>query len=40
MERVADQAGFGSAAALRVHSRRAVHTSPLAYRRGFTGAAP
>ncbi len=39
IERVADQAGFGSAAALRMHFQRAVHTSPLAYRRVFAEAA-
>ncbi len=39
IEQVADQAGFGSAAALRMHFQRAVHTSPVAYRRVFTEAA-
>jgi transcriptional regulator GlxA family with amidase domain len=35
VERIAEHAGFGTAAALRVHFRRAVTTSPLAYRRLF-----
>jgi transcriptional regulator GlxA family with amidase domain len=35
VERVAARAGFGSATALRQHFRRAVATSPLAYRRLF-----
>lgn len=35
VERVATEAGFGSAPALRLHFQRAVHTSPLAYRRTF-----
>ena len=33
--RVAERAGFGSALSLRLHFRRAVATSPLAYRRAF-----
>ncbi len=36
IERVADEAGFGSPAALRMHFQRSVHTSPLAYRQVFT----
>ena len=39
VERVADEAGFGSPAALRMHFQRQVHTSPLAYRRVFSRAA-
>jgi AraC family transcriptional activator FtrA len=35
IERVAEDAGFGSAAALRMHFQRSVRTSPLAYRRTF-----
>ena len=35
VERIADQCGFGTAAALRVHFQRAVATSPNAYRRTF-----
>jgi transcriptional regulator GlxA family with amidase domain len=35
VERIAEHAGFGTAAALRVHFRRAVTTPPLAYRRLF-----
>jgi transcriptional regulator GlxA family with amidase domain len=35
VERIAEHAGFGTAAALRVHFRRAVTTSPVAYRRLF-----
>ena len=35
IERVADQAGFGSSAALRMHFQRSLRTSPLAYRRVF-----
>ena len=35
VERIAEHAGFGTAAALRVHFRRALTTSPLAYRRLF-----
>jgi transcriptional regulator GlxA family with amidase domain len=35
VERVATDAGFGSAPALRMHFQRALHTSPLAYRRTF-----
>ena len=38
IERIAEQAGFGTAAALRVHFRRSVTTSPLAYRRLFAHA--
>ena len=38
IERIAEQAGFGTAAALRVHFRRSVTTSPLAYRRLFARA--
>jgi len=40
VERVARDCGFGSAISLRVHFRRALRTSPLAYRRAFrTGPA-
>ena len=35
VERIASQAGFGSAANLRQHFQREVGTSPLAYRRTF-----
>lgn len=38
IERIAEHAGFGTAAALRVHFRRSVTTSPLAYRRLFARA--
>jgi transcriptional regulator GlxA family with amidase domain len=38
IERIAEDAGFGTAAALRVHFRRSVTTSPLAYRRLFARA--
>jgi transcriptional regulator GlxA family with amidase domain len=36
IEEVATRAGFGSAAALRVHFARRLDTSPLAYRRTFS----
>ncbi len=39
IDRVADEAGFGSPAALRMHFQRSMHTSPLAYRRVFSQAA-
>ena len=39
IDRVADEAGFGSPAALRMHFQRSVHTSPVAYRRVFSQAA-
>jgi AraC family transcriptional activator FtrA len=35
IERVATDAGFGTAAAMRLHFQRALHTSPAAYRRCF-----
>jgi AraC family transcriptional activator FtrA len=35
VERVAQRCGFGTATALRVHFRRVVGTTPLAYRRTF-----
>ncbi len=35
VERIADACGFGSAVSMRVHFRRELHTSPLAYRRSF-----
>lgn len=35
IERIADACGFGSAVSLRVHFRRELRTSPLAYRRTF-----
>jgi AraC family transcriptional activator FtrA len=39
VDRVAEQCGFGTATALRVHFRRLVGTTPMAYRRTFgTGA--
>jgi len=37
VERVAERSGFGTAAALRVHFRQELSTSPLAYRRVFAG---
>ena len=40
IERIADQAGFGSSAALRVHFQRGVSTSPIAYRRLFSRTGP
>ena len=36
VEQIAECAGFGTAAALRVHFKRKVSTSPLAYRRLFS----
>jgi transcriptional regulator GlxA family with amidase domain len=38
MARVASASGFGSVVSLRVHFRRELGTSPLAYRRAFTRA--
>jgi transcriptional regulator GlxA family with amidase domain len=38
IEHVADQCGFGSAAALRQHFGRVMGTSPLAYRQTFRRA--
>jgi len=38
VEDVAGQAGFGTAASLRAHFRRATATTPLAYRRSFRGS--
>jgi transcriptional regulator GlxA family with amidase domain len=35
IERVATEAGFGTAAAMRLHFQRSLHTSPAAYRRCF-----
>jgi AraC family transcriptional regulator, transcriptional activator FtrA len=35
IERIATDAGFGTAAAMRLHFQRALHTSPAAYRRCF-----
>ncbi len=35
IERVADRCGFGTATGLRVHFRRVVGTTPMAYRRAF-----
>ncbi len=35
VDRVAEQCGFGTATALRVHFRRIVGTTPMAYRRTF-----
>jgi AraC family transcriptional activator FtrA len=40
VEDIATRAGFGSAATLRQQFRRAVATSPLAYRRTFAAAPP
>jgi AraC family transcriptional activator FtrA len=40
VERVASRCGFGSAAGLRQHFRRAVSASPLAYRRTFRRGGP
>lgn len=40
VEQVATDAGFGTAAALRLHFQRALHTSPAAYRRCFACAEP
>ena len=37
VEQIADEAGFGTAAAMRLHFQRALHTSPAAYRRCFQG---
>jgi AraC family transcriptional regulator, transcriptional activator FtrA len=37
VERIAQRAGFGSAATLRMHFQRVVQTTPLAYRRTFSG---
>jgi transcriptional regulator GlxA family with amidase domain len=38
VERVAQLAGFGAAATLRMHFQRIVHTTPQAYRRAFCPA--
>jgi transcriptional regulator GlxA family with amidase domain len=38
IEQIAERAGFGTAAALRVQFKRSVSTSPLAYRRLFARA--
>lgn len=38
VERIAARCGFGSAVSLRAHFRRALGTSPLAYRRSFRAA--
>ena len=38
VERIAAEAGFGSAPSLREHFRRATATTPTAYRRTFAGA--
>jgi transcriptional regulator GlxA family with amidase domain len=35
VDRVAERCGFGTATALRVHFRRVVGTTPMAYRRTF-----
>jgi transcriptional regulator GlxA family with amidase domain len=40
VETVAAESGFGSAASLRDHFRRATTTSPTAYRRAFRGTSP
>ena len=39
IEQVATRAGFGSAAALRMHFAKLVRTTPVAYRRAFRGQA-
>jgi transcriptional regulator GlxA family with amidase domain len=39
VERVAERCGFGTATALRVHFRRVVGTTPMAYRRTFGASA-
>lgn len=39
VDRVAADAGFGSAVSLRVHFRRELNTTPLAYRRAFRQSA-
>ena len=38
VERIATSAGFGTAAAMRLHFQRALHTSPAAYRRSRGGS--
>jgi transcriptional regulator GlxA family with amidase domain len=38
IETVADRCGFGTATTLREHFRRALHTTPTAYRRAFSAA--
>lgn len=40
VDRVAAQAGFGTAANLREHFRRELRTTPSAYRRAFSGGRP
>jgi transcriptional regulator GlxA family with amidase domain len=40
VEDVASSCGFGTAANLREHFRRAAHTTPTAYRQAFSAAAP
>ncbi|MFZ0093602.1 MAG: transcriptional regulator FtrA, partial [Pseudolabrys sp.] len=40
VEQVATEAGFGTAAALRLHFRRALRTSPQAYRETFASSIP
>ena len=40
VENVAARSGFGTATTLREHFRRATHTTPTAYRRAFSTAAP
>jgi transcriptional regulator GlxA family with amidase domain len=37
VEEVAERSGFGTAASLREHFRRATSTTPTAYRRAFRG---
>jgi transcriptional regulator GlxA family with amidase domain len=39
VDRIAEMCGFGSAVSLRVHFRRELDTSPLAYRRAFRQSA-
>lgn len=38
VEHIADEAGFGTATSLRAHFRRALATTPVAYRRSFRGS--
>jgi transcriptional regulator GlxA family with amidase domain len=40
VERVADEAGFGTTASLRQHLHAAIGVAPLTYRRTFRGSAP
>jgi AraC family transcriptional activator FtrA len=40
IEHIAQESGFGNAAAMRAHFGRRLHTTPTAYRRRFTNRAP